>query len=238
MSFHALRVGASGMQAALVRQSISANNVANLQTTAFKATLARQTDVKGGGTRVASTPLDDRQGPIEMATNAFDLAIDGPGLLRVRTPEGIRYTRAGVFGLDAQGELVTPQGYHLDPPVRMAAGAVSFEVATDGTVRALDANGNAAVAGQIALVNFDNVQGLTIEGRNLYAASLASGLPRGGAPGSPGFGRLRTGALEGSNVDLAEETVAQIRDLHAFKINARTVRTADQMLGTLLDLRR
>ncbi len=238
MSFHALRVGASGMHAALVRQAITANNVANVSTTAFTASLARQTDVKGGGTRVASTPLDDRQGPIEIATNAFDLAIEGPGLLRVRTPEGIRYTRAGVFGLDAKGELVTPQGYRLDPPVRLPSGAASFEVAADGTVRSLDAKGNASVAGQIGLVTFDNVQGLTIEGQNLYAASLASGVPRGGAPGSPGFGRLRTGALEGSNVDLTEETVAQIRDLHAFRINAGTVRTTDQMLGTLLDLRR
>ena len=75
-------------------------------------------------------------------------------------------------------------------------------------------------------------------GGNAYAPFPAAGLPRDGIPGTAGFGTLVTGALEGSNVDLATETVDSIRNLRSFQVNVRMIRAQDDMLGTLLDVRR
>jgi flagellar basal-body rod protein FlgG len=233
-----LSIAASGLRATLIRQEIAANNVANVNTPAFKRLRGDQATFSGGGTRIAGTSTDASQGPFEIAQGAFDLGIEGEGFFQVQTSGGIRFTRVGVFGMNGQGELVTPQGFRLVPPVRIPAGAAGFEVSAGGAIRARFTDGSSRQVGEIRLARVSNVQGLSREGKNLYRISPASGGPREGTPGVGGFGRLVTGVLEGSNIDMVRETVDQIRNLRTFQIQAESVRVQDEMLGTLVDIRK
>ena len=238
MSFGGISAALSGMQSAVVRQMIGANNIANLSTPGFKSSSGFTSERPGhGGTDLASIRADLSQGPIQTATNAFDLAVSGNGLLPLETPAGIRYTRAGVFGLDGAGNLVTPQGYRTSPPIQLPAGATGFAVGSDGTVSALLADGSAQAVGQIPLARFANPEGLLAEGSGIMAPGPDSGPPQFGTAGVGAFGSLVSGALEGSNVDLATQMVEQILATRTFQFNAAALRVSDETLGTLLDIK-
>ena len=129
MSIAGLSKSASALRSFLVRQDLTANNLANIATPGFKRTLA------------SSGLTDTAQGPLETATNPFDLAVQGEGLFKVETSEGTRYVRAGIFGLDANRELVTPQGFRLDPSIQLPANATGFAVQGSGQVLALPRTG-------------------------------------------------------------------------------------------------
>ena len=237
MSISGFNASASALQAFLVRQDVTANNLANVSTPGFKRSSASLADRRSSGVDVADIREDPRQGPLDTATNPFDLAIEGEGFFKVQAPEGTRYVRAGVFGLDANRELVTPQGFRLSPSIQVPQNASGFAVQGDGSVLALNPDGSQSPIGQVTLTRFPNPSGLLKAGGGAYAPFTSAGVPRDGIPGTGGFGSLRTGALEDSNVDLAEETVASIRDLRAFQVNAKMIRVQDEMLGTLLDIR-
>lgn len=225
MSLSGISAAASALRSILVRQDVAAHNLANVATPGFKR-------------RLAGAPgADFSQGSLETATNAFDLTVQGEGLFKAQSRDGTVYLRAGIFGLDAHRELVTPQGYRLSPSIQLPADATGFAVRGDGTVLASRPDGNQTAVGQITLTRFPNSAGLLNAGGNAYAPFPAAGLPRDGIPGTGGFGTLVTGALEGSNVDLGAETVASIRALRTFQVNARMIRAQDDMLGTLLDVR-
>lgn len=232
-----ISASASALQSILVRQDVTAHNLANIQTPGFKRTQALNHARANGGTEVGDIRVDHAQGPLETATHAFDLAVQGEGFFKVQSGDAVRYVRAGVFGLDANRELVTPQGDRLSPSIRLPDGATGFAVQGDGAVLALMADGTRVEAGRITLTRFPNPGGLLQAGGGAFAPFPTAGLPQEGAPGTGGRGTLATGMLEGSNVDLAEETVASIRNLRTFQVNARMVRAQDEMLGTLLDVR-
>lgn len=237
MTFAGINASLSGMQAAVVRQTLAAHNVANVSSIGFKGARARAVAAAFGG--VASTVRHDMsQGPLETATNAFALAVEGPGLIPVETPAGLRYTRAGLFGLDAGGSLVTPQGHRPSPPIQIPPEAIGFEVSADGAVRALMPDGAVREAGRLALALFPNPEGLVAEGAGLFAPGPASGAPEWGVAGQASFGRFVPGAIEGANVDLARETVESILATRTFQFNAAAFSAADEALGALLDIRR
>ncbi len=237
-TFSGLNASASALQSVLVRQDITSNNVANALTAGFKRSRALNAERAGGGTDIAEISRDYSQGPMEVATNAFDLGIQGEGFFKVQTPNGVGYVRAGLFGLDKNRELVTPQGFKLSPSVQIPADATGFAVGKDGRVMAFRPGGVQEEVGQITLSRFPSPGGLLQAGGGVLAPFPSAGIPRDGIPGTPGFGELGTGMLESSNVDLGQEMVDGIVNLRAFQVNARMIRAQDQMLGTLLDIRR
>ena len=210
----------SGLQTAVDRQAVTAHNVANVQTAGFKAHRATQADLRTGGTRINAIDTLAAQGPILRTGGVMDLAVAGDGFFQVRTAAGaVQLTRDGSFRLDGQGRLADAQGNLLEPPMTVPAGAQALQVMSDGRVGAVMPDGSVEAIGQIQL------------------ARAAVGAPAVGAPGQAGFGALIPGALEGSNVDLVNEMVNQIVDHRAFEANLKPIQTADEMLGTVLDLR-
>lgn len=248
----ALWTGASGMAAQQTNVDVIANNIANVNTTGFKrqranfqdlyydvavAPGARANDLGanptgtqiGTGVKLSGTPRIFTTGNIEVTGNATDLAIDGDGFFQVSLPDGATtaYTRAGDFRFDANGNLVTPDGY-LVPGVAgfdPAAGPVS--VSTDGIVTQ-----GTTQLGQLLLVRFANPAGLTAVGRNLFTESQASGVATPLVAGTNGIGTIRGGALEKANVEVVTELVNLIVAQRAFEANSKSIKTSDEMLRT------
>lgn len=233
--FHISR---SGLESAFTRLDVGAHNVANALTPGFKAQRADAVDVRGGGARIAGISIRSQQGPLEVGDGGFQLAILGDGFFRVETPQGDRFLRAGDFHIDGEGRVVTADGFPLAPPIRIPPEAVRFRVTPDGAFLAQTADGGAAPLGQIQLARFRNPGGLVLEGDNLAAPGAASGPPLVGLPGTGEFGSLLFGAIEGSNVDLTREGVDQIVLKAVARANMAAIRTEDEMLGALLDVRR
>jgi flagellar basal-body rod protein FlgG len=231
--FHISR---SGLESSLLRLAVNAHNVANVSTPGYRAQRADQVELRGGGARVAGISVNIRPGPLEVGTGGFQLAVLGDGLFRVATPRGDRFLRAGNFHVDAAGQVVTADGYPLQPPIQVPPDAMGFQVGPDGRFTVRTADGQTAEAGQIQLARFPNPQGLVREGDNLAAAGPASGAPAAGLPGTGPFGELLFGALEGSNVDLTHEMVDQVVLRAVAQANLSAIRTQDEMLGTLMDL--
>jgi len=148
-------------------------------------------------------------------------------------PDGtVVYGRDGSFSLDQDGQLVTANGYALEPSITVPPNTLSVTIGSDGTVSALVA-GNTAPSqiGTINLVQFINPTGLEAIGQNLYRQSAASGDPQEGTPGLDGLGTLIQGALESSNVNVVEELVNMIETQRAYEMNSKAISTTDQMLA-------
>lgn len=234
---------------------VIANNLANTSTTAFKrdranfATLAYQ-DARvagqqsstqstyatglnlGTGVSVQSTTRVDTQGTMDTTGNAYDLAIQGSGYFQVLMPSGQpAYTRAGNFSLSAEGQLVTSQGYVVQPAITVPTGAHSVTIASDGTVSAIPAGGTAATQiGQITLANFANPSALQALGDNMNQETGASGPAQIGAAGTAGRGTVSQGMLETSNVNTVTELVDMIECQRAYEINSKMISAVDEML--------
>jgi flagellar basal-body rod protein FlgG len=234
---------------------VIANNLANISTTGFKRdradfqTLAYQ-DVRvagqrasgenayaiglnlGNGVSVQGTTRINSQGTLNNSANALDLALDGEGLFQVELPGGqLGYTRAGNFTLSADGQLVTAQGYVVQPAIQVPQGAETIAVGPDGTVSAIIAGDNApAELGQITIASFVNPAGLQAIGDNFLLETAASGTAEIGAPGLNGRGNIRQGMLEASNVNVVEELVEMIEAQRAYEINSKMISSVDEML--------
>lgn len=256
----ALYTSATGMKAQEQLIDVTANNLANVNTTGFKrshvnfadliySTLEQPgTDIAtgqiaptglqiGSGVRAAGTMKIFNPGVIEQTGNAFDLAIEGDGFLPVRLPNGeLRYTRDGALRLDQNGRLVTADGYLLDPPITIPAdlALTKINIGADGTISGPTSTDTAASinVGQLQLATFLNPAGLSSEGGNLYAETPASGVASLGQPTVDGRGALRQGFLEGSNVEVVTELIALIAAQRAYEINSRAIRAGDEMLST------
>ncbi|GMN01786.1 flagellar basal-body rod protein FlgG [Erythrobacter sp. MTPC3] len=255
MSTSALHVARTGLEAQDTRMRVIANNLANIGTTGFKRdradfeTLAYQ-DTRvagqrstnetayavglnlGNGVAVQGTSRIETQGTLNTTGNAFDLALNGPGLFQVELPGGrLAFTRAGNFTLSAEGQLVTAQGYAVQPAIQIPQGAQSVTVAPDGTVSATLA-GDAAPAelGQITIASFPNPAGLQAIGDNFLVETAGSGAAEIGAGGIEGRGSIRQGALEASNVNVVEELVEMIEAQRAYEINSKMISSVDEML--------
>ncbi len=255
MPTSALHVARTGLEAQDTRMRVIANNLANIGTTGFKrdradfATLAYQDSRVAGqqstaetayaiglnlgtGVQVQGTSRIATQGTLNATGNSLDLALDGDGFFQVQLPGGeIGYTRAGNFTLSADGQLVTPQGYAVEPAINVPQGAQSITVAPDGTVSATLA-GDAAPQqlGQITIASFVNPAGLQALGDNFLAETAASGAADVGPGGDNGRGNVRQGMLEASNVNVVEELVEMIEAQRAYEINSKMVSAVDEML--------
>lgn len=254
----ALWAAKTGLEAQQTRMAVTANNLANVNTTGFKrgrvafedllyqnvrqvgADAAQDTQLPSGlmlgtGVRVVATEKNYTQGNLQVTSNALDVAINGRGFFQVTLPDGTNaYTRDGSFKVNAQGELVTSGGYRMQPAVSIPDGAQSVSIGTDGAVT-VQLVGQAAPSqvGSLQIVDFINPAGLQARGENLVLESAASGPPQAGTPGLNGLGTLQQGALEASNVNVVEELVAMIETQRAYEMNSKAISTADKMLETL-----
>jgi len=227
----------SGMNAATKRLQNSANNIANLQTPGFKKSDVVSSSLKPGGTTVTAVSRSNAQGGLIPTSNPLDLAISGNGFFQVQSNGGgVAFTRSGSFKVGGDGRLTTANGEALIPEINVPGDATQISVDSQGQVSARVGGAN-EVLGQIQLANFNNSSGLSSQGGNTFTESSASGAPVAGAPGDGGFGTIVSGALESSNVDIAEEIVGQTISEAAFKANANIIRATDEMLGTLLDIK-
>lgn len=254
----ALWTAKTGLEAQQTRMQVTANNLANVNTTGFKRGRAVFEDLMyqnvtqpgaqtsqntragsgltlGTGVRVVSTEKLYTQGNVVQTGNSLDLAINGRGFFEVRMPDGTpAYTRDGSFQLNAQGELVTASGYQVQPGITIPNGAQSITVGTDGTVSAQLAGQSSPVQiGSLQLTDFVNPAGLQPRGENLYLETASSGAPQAGTPGLTGLGTLTQGAVESSNVNVVEELVNMIETQRAYEMNSKAISTTDQMLQYL-----
>jgi flagellar basal-body rod protein FlgG len=171
--------------------------------------------------------------------NAYDIAINGRGFLQVALPSGqTAYTRAGSLSVNADGQLVTADGYPVEPSVTIPPDTAIMQITRDGIVEVvLGGQVDPQQIGQIEIANFINPAGLEAIGDNLYLETPASGTPNVATPGSPGFGTLMQGYLELSNVNAVEEISALIVAQRAYEMNARVITAADEMLQSTTQLR-
>lgn len=251
---------AGGMLAQQIQLDVVANNLANVNTTGFKKSRAEFADLfyqilypratgsrieVGAGVRPVATTRIFTGGPLNPTGQPLDLAIEGDGFFMVEDGDGNTfYTRSGSFREDAEGNIVNAEGYKLledggSPLDSVPADAVSVSVSADGTVYAyVDADTQPKELGQVGLARFPNPSGLLAVGGSLLKETDASGRPTEGTPGSGGFGRVLSGFLEGSNVEVAVEMVNLIVAQRAYELNAKAVQAADEAIGLANNLRR
>ncbi|MBX8501134.1 flagellar basal-body rod protein FlgG [Pseudomonas lijiangensis] len=251
----------TGLEAQQGQMDVIANNLANVSTNGFKRSRAvfedllyqneRQpgaqssTDTRlpsglqvGTGVREVATERLHTQGNLEETSNSKDLAINGLGFFTVDMPDGTTgYTRDGSFQLNANGEMVTSNGYTLAAGITIPANATAVTISTDGIVSVTQAgNSTSTQVGQLNLALFINPAGLQSMGQNLYQETDASGAPTETTPGLNGGGSLSQGYVETSNVNVVEEMVGMIQTQRAYEINSKAVESSDEMLQRLTQL--
>ncbi len=254
----ALWVAKTGLDAQQTRMTVTAHNLANVNTTGFKreraefedllyqqvrqagAQSSQQTQLPTGletgtGVRVVATEKLHTQGNLLQTGNALDVAIQGRGFYEILLPDGTpSYTRDGSFQVNAQGELVTASGYSVQPGITIPDGAQSVTIGNDGTVSIQQAgDANPVQVGSLTIVDFINPSGLQSRGENLFVETGASGPPQAGTPGLNGLGSLVQGSLESSNVNVVEELVNMIETQRAYEMNSKAISTTDEMLQYL-----
>ena len=252
----AFSTAATGMTGQQTMVDVIANNLANVNTTGFKRSQINFQDLLyvtmrepgtevssgfqspsgveiGSGIRVVSTTKVFTPGELQNTGHALDIAISGDGFLQVMMPNGdLRYTRDGSLQINANGQLVTTNGYTIEPAVSVPIDAIAVYIEKDGGINVTDASGTQSVLGPIQLVRFPNPSGLSSEGDNLLSETEASGTPTTGTPGENGFGAIQSGFLEKSNVQMVTELVNLITAQRAYEINSRVIRAGDDMLQT------
>ncbi len=259
----ALSIAASGMAAQQTNVDVISHNIANMNTTAYKRQRAEFQDMLyqnlerpgatssasgailpmgiqiGVGVRTDAVGRVTEQGGMAATGNAYDLAINGRGFLQITLPSGqTAYTRAGNLAVNADGELVTADGYPVEPSISVPQEATAIQITRDGIVEVTLSNQpDPQQIGQLELAAFINAAGLEAIGDNLYLETPASGSPNVATPGSPGFGTLMQGYLELSNVNAVEEISALIVAQRAYEMNARVITAADEMLQSTTQLR-
>jgi len=252
----ALRTAATGMMAQQTRSEVIANNLANVNTTAFKRSRAHFEDLLyqtvqgatvvgapdanslpaiqvGRGTHLAGVQRMHQQGPIEQTERPLDLAIEGEGFFQVQLPNGqVGYTRDGSFGVSDTGTLVTSEGYTLIPGIKVPEDATEVSISATGVVSATRGSDNSpSEIGRIELARFMNPSGLLAQGENIYLETPASGAVVVGYPSEDGMGRLLQGHLEGSNVEIVQEMVDMITAMRAYEINSKAIKNAEEMMS-------
>jgi flagellar basal-body rod protein FlgG len=257
-----LSIASTGMLAQQTNVDVISNNIANMSTTAFKrqraefqdllyqsvsrAGAASGSDSKlptgiqiGAGVKTGGVYRIAEQGALSQTDNPYDMAIQGKGYFQITMPGGgTGYTRDGSFQLSDQGELVTADGYPVQPGITVPQGAVAVTVSKTGEVQVSLAGTPAPqTIGQLQLATFVNEAGLEALGGNNFLETAASGQATIASPGEPGFGTLTQGFIEQSNVNPVSEITALITAQRAYEMNSRVVKTADEMLATTSQLR-
>jgi flagellar basal-body rod protein FlgG len=253
----ALRTAATGMAAQQMNVEVISNNIANMNTVGFKKQRAEFQDLLyqtiqqagaqssdqgtivptgvqiGAGVKSGSVYRINSQGAMTATGNKLDLGINGRGFFQVLTPTGdTAYTRAGNFAVNDQGQLVTQDGYQVQPAISIPQDATDVTISQSGQVQVTQpGNTTPSVIGQLELASFMNEGGLSAQGGNLLLQTGASGAPITGTPGQAGFGTLMQGYTEASNVDPVTEITALIVAQRAYEMNSKVISTADNMLG-------
>lgn len=256
-----LRTSASGMAAQQRMIDVIANNLANVNTTGFKRSRVSFEDVLyetlqgarivnyqgaetvgpvqvGKGVRVGAIVRLHGQGAPENTDRPLDMALEGEGFFQVQRPDGTTaYTRDGNFQISDQGQLVTNGGYLVLPGVTVPPDASALTVSANGTVSVLSAGSATQVEiGRVELARFLNPSGLQAIGENQYIATSASGDAIQGYAQEEGFGRLMQGMLESSNVEIVQEMTDMIGAQRAYELNAKAIRTAEDMMQATNDI--
>lgn len=260
--FRSLATAASGMEAQQTKLDVTANNIANVSTNGFKKSRAEFADLMyqnlrpagaptgsganapsgteiGLGTRLVSTARSLGQGELHTTGNPLDIAIEGHGFLPITLPTGeTAYTRNGALQVNAEGKLVTADGFAVLGDITVPPDAQAVTVAADGTISAkIPSSTQPVELGKLQLAMFANPAGLAAQGSTLFRETLASGTAVLGAPGEGGAGSIRQGMLEVSNVNVVEEMIDLITGQRAYEINSRVIKAADEMLGQTAQLR-
>lgn len=257
----ALSAAATGLEAQQAKIENIANDLANVNTDGYKRTTTEfhdlmyetikepggslgasaQTPVgiqRGMGVRVGAAHKNFEQGPAKMTYHAYDLMIEGPGFFQVTTPQGENaYTRNGAFHIDSQGIMQLSSGAKLQPQITVPANALNVLITHSGEVRVELPGGTQAILGQIQLAGFQNEQGLNAQGDGLFKVTSASGAPIPSLPGENGLGFIQQGALEASNVNVANSMVDMITTQRAYEMGAKVMGVADQMLGATVNIK-
>lgn len=253
-----LWIAKTGLDAQQTRMAVVSNNLANVNTTGFKQSrvvfedllyqtvrqsggqTSQDTELPSGlnlgtGVRVVATEKQFAQGTILQTDNALDVAIKGRGFFQVLMPDGnIAYSRDGSFQRNSQGELVTANGYTVQPGINIPDGAQTITIGGDGVVSVkLAGIPSPTQVGTLETVDFINPVGLQPIGENLFVETGASGSAQAGTPGLNGLGSLAQGALEGSNVNVVAELVNMIETQRAYEMNSKAISTSDQMMQFL-----
>ncbi len=257
-------IAATGMSAQELNVEVISNNIANVNTTGYKRRIAEFQDLlyqntnKSVGTQTTSggdiTPVGNQvglgvksagvymntvQGTLLQTDNTYDVAVQGNGYFQIADSNGnIFYSRAGRFQPNADGLLVDPQGFELDPGITIPDNVSDVTINPDGEVLAVvDGQTTATNLGRITLVNFINESGLRSEGNNVFSETESSGTPTTSNPGEEGFGTLQQGFIEGSNVDTVKELTNLITAQRAYELNSRIISTADEMMSAVNQIR-
>lgn len=253
--FTSLWIAKTGLDAQQTRMDVVSNNLANTNTTGFKRARAEFEDLTyqnrgqagaqtteqtlsptglmiGTGVRVVGTQKMFEQGGAQQTDNPYDVRIDGRGFLQVTLPDGtVGYSRDGSLKRDQDGQIVTNDGYPLEPAITVPANATTLSIGKDGTVSVTtQGNPGSQQIGQIQLADFTNPAGLEPRGDNLYLETAASGAPQTGTAGLNGLGTLQQNSLETSNVNVVEEMVNMIETQRAYEMNSKAISASDQML--------
>lgn len=258
-----LDIAASGMMAQQMNVEVISNNIANINTVAFKrsraefqdlmyqsqlrpgATSSDQGDIVptgiqlGLGVKPGTVARQHVQGPLTKTEGDYDLALDGRGYFLVTLPTGeTAYSRAGNFKLSPEGTIVTTDGHEVSPGITVPENTRDVMINSNGEVLAyIEGQTEPQNVGQFDIAMFVNEAGLESVGSNLYLETPASGVPILGLPGQPGFGTVRQGYVESSNVNIVQEITNLISAQRAYEMNSRTVEAGDQMLNTLVQMR-
>lgn len=259
----ALYTAATGMNAQQTNIDTISNNLANVNTTGFKKSKAEFQDLMyqtliepgaptsqstknptgiqvGLGVRTAAVQKVFSQGDLTATQNPLDVAIEGDGFLQVTRADGsIGFTRSGTLKLNESGQLVTSDGYQIDPGITVPPDFLSISIGEDGTVSVRQPGTPApSQIGQLTAVRFPNNAGLRSVGRNLYEETESSGAAVTGIFSEAGFGRVSQGFLESSNVSVVEEVVNLILGQRAYEAGSKAIETADNLLGQAINLKR
>ncbi|MES1156895.1 MAG: flagellar basal-body rod protein FlgG [Alphaproteobacteria bacterium] len=259
----ALSIAASGMEAQQLNVEVISHNIANMNTTGYKRQRAEFEDMLyqnqqrpgsssssngnivplgiqlGVGVRADAVGRITEQGGMSQTGNPYDLGINGSGYIQVTLPSGqLAYTRAGNLAVNADGIIVTADGYPIEPSITVPPDATAVNISRDGIVEATMPSQTAPQQlGQLEIANFINPPGLEAVGDNLFLETPASGAPNVATPGSPGFGTLMQGYLELSNVNAVEEISSLIEAQRAYEMNSKVITAADEMLQATTQLR-
>jgi flagellar basal-body rod protein FlgG len=251
----ALAIAATGMDAQQTNLEVIANNIANINTTGYKRARAEFTDLLyqtermqgvpnranqaivpeganiGLGVQTSAVRNIHTQGNLIETGNKLDVAIIGQGWFQVEAADGSTlYSRAGAFNKNADGNLVTVDGYNVIPNINIPTDAQDITITRTGQVTARI--GNAAdftQLGQLTIANFANEAGLKPLGDNLFSQTQASGAAVVGVPDDPSYGYVKQSYLEGSNVDAVKEITDLITAQRAYEMNSKVITTADEM---------
>jgi len=257
-----LYTAATGMTAQQYNIDVISNNIANINTTAFKKDRAEFQDLMyqslnytasatsadtqnptgidaGSGVVISGIQKDSMQGNCIATGNDLDVAVQGKGYFKITTASGdTAYTRNGAFKQNSDGDLVNSQGFKLDPPITIPSEITKISITADGLVTGSKSDGTEQQLGQIQLSTFVNNAGLSPIGNSLYLATSASGDATDGTPGTDGLGTLRQGMLESSNVQLVTEMTNLITAQRAYEANSKSITTTDTMLQTANQLKK